>query len=402
MQGLGSPKVTCVSHGDESRPHVGEAIPAGETSHRFVRVGTWLWEPPEGLEVDAVTRQVVQALERDTRVLKVRRPVLNDHWVERIRFFPDAPRTSPEKLVTGVDSFRALQLSDCVTFTVRVPIKNQTTHGGFDDVPSDTYFVAWDGISVFVLWEQADVLAPMSGGHVVEDVLREALTATGSHLYVQNCSPGCSFMFIHRPLRLLEAPDVHQFKLHPATESAIRMYIPSFDHDPLEDVDYVAVMLRGSVQEFAEYKNLGRRLIDLEDEVRGDLAHVLHHFHAHAQLVALGFSKKALKERWRARKWRTEARSLVARIWLVMANIETLRRQWEHARTGLSGQPDSLLLFDTDYANDAESVTSLQLEPVAETVNQVAVGLDNRMVVAATGWGAVAGGVAGGLTGLLG
>lgn len=60
-----------------------------------------------------------------------------------------------------------------------------------------------------------------------------------------------------------------------------------------------------------------------------------------------------------------------------------------------------MLLLARDFRSDMSSVRALDLTPVAETVTQVSNGLDNRTVVTATAFGALAGGLAGFMGSLL-
>lgn len=371
-----------------------------------VRPGTWFLIPPPGTNADnaKVVADILQALKSDTRVLEVIAPDLNDYWTSRMSIFPDGPRATPQGILTGVDAFKALELSNYMRFKVRVPIKNQRMHHGADDIPSDTYWVAWNGISVFVMWEQEDHdWIPISAGHVVEEILRDVLRGASCHLYVQACGPHCDYGFLHTSIRIESAQHHEDFSLVPdADDRSVRYsgYIGFVD--PFEGLDYLAISLGSAVGDFATYKNAGRRIIDIEDALRGDLTHLLSHYHEHALLMSEGYAPKALHKRWKARGWRREAWSLVSSIWLGMANIETMRRSWSSERADLLGNQEVLPLLHRDSVRDAEIIEGLEVDPIAETVNQVASALNNRMAVTASVWGALAGGVAGGAAGIIG
>lgn len=287
-------------------------------------------------------------------------------------------------------------------FQVRIPIKNQHAHAGTNDIPSDTYFVTWDGVSVFILWEQDDENIPISGGHVVAEVLDDALDAVDSALYVQSCNPGCEYMFLHQTIQLLEDSEVDDFEIK--TGKRDQEVLVTFDEldDPSMQVIWVALSLGGAMENFAEFKNYGRRLIDLEHACRLDLGHLLTHYADHAELVHLGWKPKYLRLRWRNRGWRKEARSLVASVWLALANIESVRRRWDQERLNIADDAEYVPLFSADFSRDVVTIDSLRLEPVSENVNQIAGWLDNRAVVWATSLGALAGGLAGGAATLIG
>lgn len=372
-------------------------------AQRLMRVGTWLWviPPSVGATNEELSEALGKALQADTRVLQVNVPPLNPHWTGRRRVYPDRKRTSPAAIRTGEDALQVLELSEHVTLQVRVPVKNQPTHGGFDDVPSDTYWVAWDGVSVFVLWEQFNADETISGGHVVADILRDAVESVGSDLYVQSCSPGCDFMFLHRTLRVVFDPEVDLFAIRQDAGTRLLDMAVGLDREPAKLMELLPILLKSTVSDFANFKNLGRRLIDLEEVCRQDLTHLLHHYQQHAQLVAQGVGRAALLERWRERGWRREASALVSDVWLALANMETLRRGWDRERQDVARETDVLPLFDLDFARDVTEVEATNMSAVAGSVTQVAAELNNRLVVVATGWGALAGGLAGGLVGLL-
>ncbi len=184
--------------------------------HQLCRLATLLWvqsnEAVARLRDDGVTGsevkralldELVATLDKDPRVTRVQAPrELNTHYTYLRRYWPERTRTSAERLLTGADYMSVLLLPEPVLFTVRVPKKNQPTKHGFDDVPSDTYDVAWDGVTAWVIWAQSSPDIPKSGGHVVRDVLDDAARALGGGVYEQACSPGCTNIFLHTTLRL--------------------------------------------------------------------------------------------------------------------------------------------------------------------------------------------------------
>lgn len=371
---------------------------------RIVRAGTWFLVPPDGTDSEnaAVVADVVQALKSDTRVLEVLAPDLDEHWTSRVGMYPDEPRSTSTGILTGRDSFEVLELSNYLRFKVRVPIKNQELHHGADDVPSDTYWVAWNGVCIFVMWEQSHPTIPLSGGHVIATVLRDVLSQISCGLYVQACGPHCSFGFLHTNVWLENDPSIDDYELATRDERSVSFRADLDFEDPMSDLEWVAMSLGTGLGEFASYKNVGRRVIDMESALRDDLAHLLGHYHAHTLLVSEGRRPKALYSRWQARGWRKEAWSLVSRTWLGMTNLETLRRVWNSERTSLLESEDLLPMLSRDFVQDEAAILGLQTESISETVNQVSSALNNRMAVTATVWGALAGGIAGGAAGVLG
>ena len=344
------------------------------------------------------------ALGSDPRVVRVLPPQDLAGIDSTHSLFPDEARTSPAGVLHGTDAFVVREFRHPICFQVRVPAKNQPLHFEFNDVPTDTYYVAWDGMNVVVMWVQGADDFPMSAGQVVADIVADAVTQCNGYLYIQNCSPGCTFNFAHRTLRLGLDEDVELFEIVDSApgEPTVDLFLPGLT-TPLQQVDYVAAMIRGSLTEFAEFKNYGRRLIDLETAVRIDLTEVLSLLHRHSEIAGMSLGLRKLRARWSARRWRREARALVARTWLGMANIEALSRQWQSQRDNwMNGYAETFALLEHDSRQDIASVESLQLDSMVATTNQVSAGLDNRTVVLATAWGAIAGGLAGGLAGVIG
>lgn len=253
------------------------------------------------------------------------------------------------------------------------------------------------------MWEQQDEFLPISGGHAVEAVLEDVLARIDCRLYVQSCSPNCDFLFVHQTIQIDADEGATSFAFQGKGDGYPITYLAEFRiHDPTEEVVLLGLAIRHAVGNFADFKNVGRRLIDLEGEVREDLAHLLAHYHSHAMLAAAGMSPKTLKRRWQSRGWRREAWSLVSGIWLAMANMESLRRAWRDEQDYLADGEDVAPLLLRDFARDIASVEALDLHPVAETVSQVTAALNNQTAARAASWGALAGGVAGGATGILG
>lgn len=234
------------------------AVPSGpvvdDDPFYVVRPGTWFLIPPDGSDGDnaSVVAALLQALNADPRVLEVVAPDLNDYWTSRMSMYPDRPRASTGGILTGNDSFKALALSSYLRFQIRVPIKNQPMHGGAQDIPSDTYWVAWNGVSVFVMWEQKGDWIPISAGHVVEDVLRDVLEAISCSLYVQACGPGCDYGFMHTSIQIERTAHPNDFALAPHSDGRSVIYSGCVGFaDPFEGLDYLAISLGGAVDEFA-------------------------------------------------------------------------------------------------------------------------------------------------------
>jgi hypothetical protein len=94
-----------------------------------------------------------------------------------------------------------------------------------------------------VIWEQDNNHVPPSGGHIVIDVLRDAVSAEqGDELVNQACSSYCSFKFMHptMPLKQLtddERDELNENQLTPIDEAAPRNFDLSTYADDGSDID---------------------------------------------------------------------------------------------------------------------------------------------------------------------
>ena len=383
--------------------------------YRICRAGTFYWKLPEAKGFDSLPQmapgekqdlvnQVCRALERDSRVISVQTPTIEPDYSQRKTIYPDRTRASSGELLTGADGFAIQKLSSPIMFHVNVPKKNQPLLHGNDDIPTEDYFVSWDGVTVFVLWEQDNDHVPLSGGHIVADILSTALAAMGAGLYIQACSPDCDNQFFHTVMLIRVQPESPKkgldLELHPLRRGVVEIRIPKAE-DNFDVLDWIQLDLGLESENFANVKNLGRRAMDIESSARDLMTHLLAHYYEYASVAAQPMWR-ALRERWRVRGWRREARQLLAGLWLSLANLEDVRRQWEDLRRDFE-EPDAeyMPLFAIDYSDDVAAVQSFEVSHFDATVEQISRNLDNRAVVMATVGGALAGGLAGALVGLI-
>ena len=287
--------------------------------------------------------------------------------------------------------------------------KNQPRLHGFDDIPSEDYYVAWDGESALVLWEQSDDDMPLHGGQIVAEILRSALQGTHADLYVQACSPNCDNVFFHTAMHVYdeeetaaEVPDTLGMVMHEGGQRAVDVYVPT-EGGNFDILEWIYLDLRTALTIFAELKNMGRRILDIEDSIRDQFSHLLGHYYDHASIVAKPFFQ-SIRDRCRTRGWRKEARQLLAGLWLSLANVEMLRRSWAERHRNFESivdESETNLLFEKDYRGDVEIIESLDFSHLDSSIEQVSSSLDNRAITIATIGGTLAGGLAGALIGLI-
>jgi hypothetical protein len=185
----------------EGRASVAQLPASDEGDTRLFRMGTFFWSVHPDTDPDEagekLVKDVVSQLTSDSRVTYVVPPDFEHGFCSSQTFYPSAVENF-QAMMFGSDALEALEVTPPIMFRIQVPIKNQPLREGrYADIPSDSYWAAWNGITLVVMWSQYDDEIPMSGGHVVIDVLRDAVAASGAKLVNQACSSGCSFKFIH-------------------------------------------------------------------------------------------------------------------------------------------------------------------------------------------------------------
>lgn len=367
------------------------------------RIGTIFLLSPEKREFSKYQEDVCNALQGDPRIQWVKRPKLNMDFCRHLAVYPDANESDTDEIMHGSDALRAVHLDRPIIFKMVVPIKNQPQHHHADDIPTDTYWVAWDGVVVMILWRHKKKDLPRSGGQIVLQLLEEVCKTVSLGVLNQACSPACSNVFMHSDLIVNQVEELDEARVLDADRTTVEIATP-FNEQP-EDVliDLFFAFGRPSLY-FARQKNLGRRIIDLETEAWGRASHLISHYAAHAQASALPI-KDRIVARWRNRGWRSEVRSLSAQTWVCMTGIELMLRKWKELKNDFSDaatEHSCMPVYETDYTDDVAIIESIDLSRLESMSTQVESRLDNRLISIATAGGAISGGITGALVSLLG
>jgi hypothetical protein len=252
-----------------TRKHSG--VHATELVARF---GSFLMAAPGPIEAPAVDaiKKVLTEISADSRVVSVKAPKFEEAWCSSGLLYPSPPYE--ERISTWHHHLHWLRFSHPMSFCVEVPEKNQRRWVEKDTLPT-SYEVWWDGVVVLTSWRiAAGKPLGLSGGHVVEDILGEALARAGFELYAQSCSPGCSYGYAHTSLRLLSAPigqeEIDYIDGKYAGEVIAR--VPGRQSDMVGDVYRD---LQVSAHEFTKVKNVGRHILDIEGNARSYLDRLL-------------------------------------------------------------------------------------------------------------------------------
>jgi hypothetical protein len=383
----------------EPAPTEGAAMRSPEPG-RFARLATVLaTSRSESRDISGVIKKIVADLRADSRVTSIEAPDVSSHFAAWTPYYPHMFDTSGDGLLLGLDGGVVLEFSSPILMQVRVPIKNQPPIHGRDDVPTETYTVAWDGITVIVVWEQESTEASHSAGQVVFDVIEAALGGAGLSAYRQACSPGCEYGFIHQTLALRESPTPGGAEFSTVLHPELNLFVGIVPGDlPLEELpEFLWLEMGAAAREFAFVKNYGQRILDLEHRARNDIGDLLDHNRAHARVLAKPWWRRA-RELWRHRGWRREARGLIAGLWLALTNIETLERHWDDQLQDLqSDHLEILEFFRPDSWRDERRIRALDTSTILAALDQVTELLESRQLALATGLGALGGAVAGGV-----
>jgi hypothetical protein len=371
-----------------------------QTGQYLARIGNFMLVAPSSLEPQDVVAKLKKQLESDTRVTDLETPEINEHFSHYRQCYPSASG-SIEESVVGTDAFSALQLSHPFIFHVHVPKKNQPNHQGKDDIPTEDYEVSWDGATVFVIWRHDGTEFPVAGGHVVTQILSEAAKASGFSMFVQACSPNCKNQFMHTAVSVIRDDD-HEAKITSPRRMRveIRTKYATSPHDLLHFLD---ATLDRSSSRFSWMKNREQRLLSLEMQARNEEAALLTQYYQSISAASLPFWK--LLTRWRAVRTARACRNKIVQLWVLMATIESMHREWQEFRDNFKTAIEANgagVLYEHELGADSHRVESLDLSRTERSLEQLATRIDNNSLIAATAVGAIAGGAAGLLAGVLG
>lgn len=356
------------------------------------------FEPPH----KETLNRIAKSLEEDSRVASVRLPDgIEEAWCAEPTVFP-AP-ADDDGVVSGDDALNALIFNRGLVFSVTVPEKNQPKKREKDWVPTE-YHVIWDGMLMLVTWRipAMDGL-PLSGGHVVSEVLSDALSRVNLSLYSQGCNPACNHEFAHTDIRFIqergERKEVEYVDCDRWPE--VHALVPPMPDEDL--AEGVFLDLRTVAHRFGQLKNFGRRILEAESDGRATLETLMEINYTRAKLPTLSRVER-IRTRWSTRGWLRETRLLIARVWMGLAYIESLRREWTRYRLEFergSNKRGRYRLFARDYADEVDRVKSLDPELMRSGVQEMAERLDSRALLRVTAIAAVAGAVAGGVVGAI-
>jgi hypothetical protein len=341
-------------------------------------------------------RDLIKALRDDPRVGRVDEVGPSDSdFAEIFSVFPAArDDDATSALVSGGDQRRSVQFWRPIAITLHVPAKNQPNHTPFDDIAAEDYVALWDGFTAVVAWEQSSTDVAVAGGQVLEEILTTAAKAAASDLYVQACSPSCLHLFNHVNLVVEHDSAVTEVTYSEGSEryeATVRTQSPVTTTGEAAGVVYYDV--GRTLEAFARMKSLGRRVLDLEYEARGELLGLMRLQYQRAHIWEHPLYHRPFM-RWKLRGWRKESRVAMARLWVILTAVEEVRRAWVDGRRRyqevIDESPGRARLFAEDEADDTAAITSLDTGSIERGIAEASDRLDQGAIVLATAGSGVA------------
>jgi hypothetical protein len=343
-----------------------------------------------------VESDIREALAADARVSEVL-PTKREFEVDNaslMRLFE--LRDFSSDLLDSFDYFHAIRFNESIQFSIRIPRKNQPRYRNLDDVPSDEYQVLWNGMAVFVQWKQDDRYATGSGGHVVFEILTDTALAAGYEVEIHACSPGCFHRFIHGDFVTFDeacgdSDVIHSHGRTPTGRSVSLPFDADFD-DPARNLRKTAHLLDSVLEAYIKAKSSADEILFLEQKI---------HFY-NQELLTISYFRAArspitrpiawVKERFELRGAQRDMRKDVASIWLSLARIEAEMRTWAHFLRVFKERISERHMEDVSDLLELgeDAIDQMDLTLARDSITEASSRLEGRLLLAATGAGAIA------------
>lgn len=356
-------------------------------------------------------RKVVNLLKADPRVKDLVDVDFEKVSLKRPKFATSGIDTKPD-FYSGVPispsvHIHALEIYPALKFSVQIPRRLQMQKGATErSVPTDEYWVVWDGILLVVMWRyEGKHSHGLLGGTAVTKLLMEVAQEAGKVAHIQPCGPNCSYPFAHRDIEITSAPGSTDNRQLPTFKEANRFLATlELSKEPMAPYDVAATVYSEILltsRWYARMRSEGEALQGIEAGARRDLKDLLKIYHETTLLLPLA-NPKSWKARWNLRGWRRDARRLIARLWLALSALESRRHDWANSKFGYDKAAERQgrnLIFRHEYEDEVNYVTAMDVSSIEASVEYAASHLDTRSVAVATTAGAVAGAVLGALVG---
>lgn len=383
-----------------NRPH---AFSGGK--RYALRVGIALCvvpDHPNDEMLGSFQRKLVLAFKEDSRLVGLRTPeggskprdlvvsaTLPDESIEQDR---EAPALDAHNHI--------LELSEPISFQVFL------NHGPSerDSGLVTSYWVAWDGIAVSVMWDAHGAVSPFSAdeGTLVFDLIATLTKEAGLKLRLQPCGDVCDYPFAHNEAILTPGANHSDFPVTRTSETAIEVACPQV-RTPHALIRELSTAVNYTATVFSSLRSYGETVRQSETHARAELSEALVLQYEREQSSSTGFLR-SVGRRWKRRKHNQKISRLIANLWLRLATIEASTSKWQDERYAF----DSLLpraglaqIFAHEYPQQVTMMKSVRTANLEASVSQLTSRSDSRLVAIATVMGAMGGAVAAALVGLV-
>lgn len=336
---------------------------------------------------EEVSKQLVLALGADSRVDDIEAPPANDvHNARTVSVFSLDDEAPPNEQLP----FRTIRLNSDISFSIRVPEKNQPKYRNLADIPANQYHVRWNGMFAVVQWNQVDGRASGSGGHVALEVLAEAAKTAGFDLEVIACNRSCVHRFLHG--------DIVTFFESSGAERRYRWNVETSaayaDHraldDPNDQLTKTFTDIEQALERYLISKTRATRVLDLEDYARscnGELTELNYRFATRRRFPRPG----AIVDLWKFRRIGAQRTELLASMWHSVSLLETNHRYWTVDNAELTRYLKSPKLkgIAPMLDDDRDAMTSVDVSLVRASLEDAGTRVDSSKMVWATGAGAL-------------
>ncbi len=375
---------------------------------------------------ETVYRKLCNALEADSRVETINAPTQDPSAFDRPSFalfgpYEDHEFSSKEDRPPDPSTHtHGFSFSDPIVFEAHAPRRVQPTFDDFDRIPADSYWAAWDGIALVVIWKLEDIwktngdfdqldidkvsynLTP-SGGLLVQTVLKDAAEKCGYELTTTPCSPNCGYTFAHTGLfvRTVDYEHYGQNAIFEkkSEESFARVCLPVIDDSPADAAEELQREVGFITRIFAEMRSEGRTAVAAGRLIQYDVRKLLRLNYQRADISARPFYR-TFKSRWSTRRWQQQTRRLMARMWLTLATLDEARQDWAYLKylyDNAAEDGNKGAVFDSEYINEINSTSAIDVSEARSALDRITNTLDTKAVVLATSAGAIFGALIGAL-----
>ncbi|GEM_PF-4464080 len=309
-----------------------------------------------------------------------------------------------DDILSTVNDFYGLRLNQPMRFAVHVPRKNQLKYRNIDDVPAETYDAVWDGEFLMVQWEQDSPRRANSGGHVVIEVLAQAVTAAGWGLSQIACTTGCLHRFLHADfVTFADVPDAESFEVPSYGGVGGSVVTPwGKPKDAWENLARMHHAVYNAVGLYTVGRTQADAIMFLERVARADVETLLEVAHRRATRRRFPHIIGSVVDSWNLIGAGRITRELTSELWVALVRLDTLRRAWATTddRLRRAVNESGLGAVKAVQDIDQDAVRSVELDLLKASVQEISTRRDGRLLALVTFVGALAA-LSGGLVGAL-